>query len=1192
MAYEIGSAPVTFELSTYFGSGVNNTLAYNIEGDTPHDKAVVLALIRYDVSLTAGDVTAGKWMAAVRRIQEYSTALQCVIIMYGHDDSSYSKISGAKIQQSLATYYYADESRYLTNSDFDDIPILIDEQTSSGNTDFISKQYRDTGILADPDNLNFDIPAAASVPNECCFYILQPWTAVTGKFHRITDKWHTEAFTKTTYPISLRHLQDRVPSSTVNQTGNPEIIDSYISERAANLTAAAKIIRTYPADTETVNSLSSIDVVFSRPMDMDPIADFDLAGNGINGTAVFDSATYSGQNKIENITTVQFKDYSLIDNSGSDENATITVSGSISPDFTSTWTIDKICKPVLSLDDPGDEITNSGPVLIKVDFGETVSDIAASVNNNWCSTNNAVVAMDTTSPTDDSGYFILEITPTDSDFTGHQEGDEITIVIPAGITTDSIGNANTVSDSLTFIYDIEAPSATLSMESTDIETVSGPFTINLDFDETVKWTTVISSILNNTSTNCTLSNLKSVPENAPGDYHKSYTATVIPSGNPVKIVIKPDVAEDTAGNGNIGTATGFGFDVSYDPNPGGTGERHIAVVVDVSGSMGSKVSVNTAPAQPKIEFIKEALAAFLNELSQAVSLGNLNAADLVRFYKYADNAAALTIDGLQWLRLDQLSTDRIEELMTLLDTGGGTAMGDGLVLPLGVMNYLQDQTQYGHNRHIILFADGQRNRGVGISLDSETGTVTINSSPAIVMDPAATWNIPIHTVGVMTSGQGTESDWLTRMESISGATGGNHHAMTDQTVWSQTNQALTGIVETIYNGNTPQEVFSVTDSISIGTQSRSFNFTLDRSHHSMLILVSWPADEAVEINLKKGNATVQSSIADRTGSRHFVSGYHFPIIKPIVHRPFPVFRHSLFPFTFIQAEGDWEITVSRKKQDADKEAPFYISVLGNGKGFDYSLEIPRKRYIAGTPIGAVLRLKINGSSSSVMLGGDLKVERQKYPTADVLADFSDKLPKPGLIKDIILSDGIIQISTEASEKNPVGSQLKLLKMNRYAWPLLCTKQQMNIPGIRSIFPGSLKWTINDTSTPGIYNLRFNIRGVDPKYGKYMRTISKTITVHPRIDALADRIKVEKLNPDRLKVFFTPKSASGYHLGPGWGPTLRVHCKSLKQGEVSDYLDGSYSVVLTFSGNNPGNTTIRIEMAGQLLMRRSLKELLT
>jgi len=116
----------------------------------------------------------------------------------------------------------------------------------------------------------------------------------------------------------------------------------------------------------------------------------------------------------------------------------------------------------------------------------------------------------------------------------------------------------------------------------------------------------------------------------------------------------------------------------------------VMMVIDVSGSM------SVADIQPsRIEAAKQAAQSLVNSLPSGASIG------LVAFSSRAD-------------LLTPLGTDRQQLLPAIssLTPGGGTALGDGLMLALDQLEAASSQSSQPTPSLIVLLTDGAANRGV------------------------------------------------------------------------------------------------------------------------------------------------------------------------------------------------------------------------------------------------------------------------------------------------------------------------------------------------------------------------------------------------------------------------------------------------------------------------------------------------
>ncbi len=149
---------------------------------------------------------------------------------------------------------------------------------------------------------------------------------------------------------------------------------------------------------------------------------------------------------------------------------------------------------------------------------------------------------------------LVQLAPNKWTFTLNPAGNNVNVSVnlPAGKAFDGAGNGNTLSNTLTYHYDLTAPAVLTS--TTAGSNVKAPFGITVEFSEPVTGFTASDIILDNgTITSFTPSGIN------------KWTITVTPAtDNTVNVQFPANMATDAAGNGN---ATGGTMTFFYDATP-------------------------------------------------------------------------------------------------------------------------------------------------------------------------------------------------------------------------------------------------------------------------------------------------------------------------------------------------------------------------------------------------------------------------------------------------------------------------------------------------------------------------------------------------------------------------------------------------------------------------------------------------
>jgi len=324
---------------------------------------------------------------------------------------------------------------------------------------------------------------------------------------------------------SLNGLTDAAGNAAINMVQETITLD--ITPPDVTITSAAGIatnfnpLRITLTFTEPVTGLDLADLVLTNATASN------LLGSGTTFTVDLSPVA-------EGNMTVDLAANAVVDAANNGNNA--------APQFTVTY---DNTEPTVTLSTSTGTITNANPATVNLDFNENITGLELT---------DLMLTNATASNLAGSGAsYTVDITPT-------AEG-SVTVDLPALTVTDLAGNGNTLSNTVSFSYDMTAPTATIStMEASP--TNQNSFLAQFFFSEDVTGFDMSDITIGNG----TLSNFM-----GSGD---AYSATITATADGAVLVdIASNAATDIAGNGN-------------------TAATQLAVIVDQTGPV---ITIN-APA--------------------------------------------------------------------------------------------------------------------------------------------------------------------------------------------------------------------------------------------------------------------------------------------------------------------------------------------------------------------------------------------------------------------------------------------------------------------------------------------------------------------------------------------------------------------------------------------------------------------
>jgi hypothetical protein len=109
--------------------------------------------------------------------------------------------------------------------------------------------------------------------------------------------------------------------------------------------------------------------------------------------------------------------------------------------------------------------------------------------------------------------------------------------------------------------------------------------------------------------------------------------------------------------------------------------------------------------------------------------------------------------------------------------------------------------------------------------------------------------------------------------------------------------------------------------------------------------------------------------------------------------------------------------------------------------------------------------------------------------------------------------------------------------------------------------GNYSTDYNPGNISGVYQIYYQVRAVDPKFGTIQRLAVQSAYVRfGKIDPKASAIKAT-VSDNTITIKLRPKRVDGLFIGPAQGGAFTVHGKGIRLRTVTDHQDGRYTLVL-------------------------------
>jgi hypothetical protein len=650
--------------------------------------------------------------------------------------------------------------------------------------------------------------------------------------------------------------------------------------------------------------------------------------------------------------------------------------------------------------------------------------------------------------------------------------------------------------------------------------------------------------------------------------------------------------------------------------------HHVILLLDVSGSMGSNVTIETE-TRPKIEYTRAAVIRFLEKLNtDFITSDDLYGVVLYESKSHPTNSP-LPNDPQLLSTTDAI--DLLNNDVLLLDAEGGTAMGAGLANALNLLSYQENPQTHGKARYIIMFADGQQNGTPNIIFESDLSQFSINTTGGsasssipsgmgqIIVQKDEPSTFPIHTIGI-----GYHGTWLETLMKISSVSGGSFSANDDVwdtvSVWPGVENALDRLIQLIYAGNSPQIHSILRGTIEPSSNNQTEVFHINRSVVKLLVTLSWIGDTPVDFDLYKDGMRIAPA-ETRNGPNHKtvyvdldtvnvprLDTSIFHRLEMLIARLESMLRSGLshiyreLPIDLIAEAGtigivngfdrvgNWDVRIKRENAEASSPSvPYNLSVLIDDKEIQ----------IGNTDFGSFF---ITGQSLPIefFAGNDrmpfthierlsIKVEKPAHAIGNIIAE------NTRLIQEIVRMAAFKKSGEDDIIKH-IYSHPTIKKLMGKKRTEVVDFGKSNSPNLRDE-NGCFAISYRNLTVPGIYSVTCNLSAWNRRQGRVTRTIPLTYNVKSRADRANSLIQAA-LDSDNLFVTITPKDRCGNYLGPGFTKDIVFTLAGAAKKTVKDNMDGTYTVdVRLENGQKPNGMLLRIRMAEAVLYSDRVEKIL-
>jgi hypothetical protein len=234
-------------------------------------------------------------------------------------------------------------------------------------------------------------------------------------------------------------------------------------------------------------------------------------------------------------------------------------------------------------------------------------------------------------------------------------------------------------------------------------------------------------------------------------------------------------------------------------------------------------------------------------------------------------------------------------------------------------------------------------------------------------------------------------------------------------------------------------------------------------------------------------------------------------------------------------------------------AMFDLNVAGDDIGLHTELTIAPADYIPGQPIELAASVVEFGRPVHG-LGGN--------PGDRVVAE----VLRPGIGVGDLLSDSTAP-TTQPFPGDPASPAQAKLVNHLQANPGSLAQIEGDVVTLIDDGTGVYRGTYQ-VQTPGHYNFLFAVEGNSNNLGRFSRQQLKTVYVRAKPDGTATNIQTATqtlTGGNQLTVTFTPRTAFGNRMGPGWANYFWLTTPGQTPFKAVDNLDGSYTATLLYTG---------------------------
>lgn len=686
--------------------------------------------------------------------------------------------------------------------------------------------------------------------------------------------------------------------------------------------------------------------------------------------------------------------------------------------------------------------------------------------------------------------------------------------------------------------------------------------------------------------------------------------------------------------------------------------REAFLVLDCSGTMGDTVDITVeggaTESRYKIDLLGEAIREFVSIWGHQVTveLHQNDKIGMVKFRSEIDEAAELMELTSLLNNFETMNTTHFTGIIA----SGCTAMGAGLTYAINRLNY--SPGDFSAKKRVILVTDGMQNRNPLVykadpaninstilidnivpenypeGLGSLCGTFMgpfnpfdpfpdplpggdggdsnyAGTLPCTVYSAALgpDGNVPVYTIGM-----GDHESWQEMLTDISARTDALHYEGED--MWPGLGANLTNILVGIFAGNTLQIVKRSGGTLSAGEQKDTLDFVLNRSAKRLTVSLTWQGNTPLTFALKKGTHTITRFDMVTDDARMKVATIELPYVlkhlrgglADIIKKKERYSKETFYAAALfekpefagisgimaetVEPEGSWSVEITRAYDGRSKSVnsvPYHITALADEENMEFEFECPPFCH-TGDRIALGVKAFENGIPVSTLTSVDIKISKPAKSAAEIINKYSR-----------IFSDKKI-IPQHDISSSPFADRIKILLENKTAVSELRKKtaDTMRLSPVKQTVRNNIR-NVPEYSgyytkalVPGVYKVRFIIKGSTAKSGVFQREAERTIVVKPKADIKQTKISAaiyEKEN--KAVITIMPKDRYGNIMGPG--NSLKIACcfNRKRITGIKDNFDGNYTVVLPLKNiKDPRKAEALIKISHDKIFSGILADLLS